>query len=150
MWSEWQTNGSTFLGSYATDGPDGSAYVLSTTDGDVYLMNENLFTDDGVAISCTITSSKLDFDSINRKFMYRLSLIGDVPDDTLVDTAVSVSWSDNDYKTWSTPRTLKFTGDLPAIFQLGQFRRRAFKITYALPHLFRLETMEVDINKGNA
>ena len=150
MWSEWSTNGSTFIGNCATDGVDGSAHVLGATDGDVYLMNENIFMDDEYPISCTITSAKLDFDTINRKFMYRLTLVGDVPDDTLVDTAVSISWSDNDYKTWSTPRTLKFTGDLPAIFQLGQFRRRAFKITYALPHLFRLETMEVYINKGNA
>jgi Phage stabilisation protein len=150
MWSEWMTNGSTFIGNCATDGPNGSAYVLGATDGDVYTMNENLFTDDEYAITCTIISSKLDFDTINRKFMSRLSIIGDVPDDTLVDTAVSVSWSDDDYKTWSTPRTLKFTGDLPAIFQMGQFRRRALKIQYALPHLFRLETVEVDINKGNA
>jgi hypothetical protein len=80
--------------------------------------------------------------------MSRFSLIGDVPDDTLVDTAVSIKWSDDDYKTWSTARTLTFTGDLPAITQLGQFRRRAFRITYSLPHLFRLEAMEMDINKG--
>jgi Phage stabilisation protein len=150
MWSEWMTNGSTFVGNNATDGPTGSAYVLGATDGDVYTMNENIFMDDEYPIDCTIISSKLDFDTINRKFMYRLSIIGDVPDDTLVDSAVSVSWSDDDYKTWSTPRTLKFTGDLPAIFQLGQFRRRALKIKYSLPHLFRLETVEVDINKGNA
>lgn len=150
MWSEWSTNGDTFLGEFATDAPSGSAYVLSATDGNVYLMNENIFLDGSLPITCTIISAKLDFDTINRKFMYRLSIIGDVPDDTLTDTAVSVSWSDDDYKTWSTARTLRFTGDLPAIFQMGHFRRRALKIAYALPHLFRLETVEVDINKGNA
>lgn len=149
MWSEWSTNGSTFIANCATDGPDGSAYVLGATDGDIYTMNENIFMDDEYPIICSITTAKLDFDNINRKFMYRLSLIGDVPDDTLTDIAVSIQWSDDDYKTWSSVRTLNFTGDLPAIQQLGQFRRRAFKITYALPHLFRLEQMEVDINKGS-
>lgn len=148
MWSEWSTNGSGFVGNCATDGPDGSAYVLGATDGDIYTMNENIFLDDEYAITCSVTTAKLDFDSINRKFMYRLSLIGDVPDSTGTDINVSVQWSDDDYKTWSSARTLKFNADLPAIQQLGQFRRRAFKITYALPHLFRLEMIEVDINKG--
>jgi hypothetical protein len=149
MWSEWSTNGSAFLGNCATDGPNGSAYVLSATDGDIYTMNENIFMDDELPITCSITTAKLDFDNINRKFMYRLALIGDVPDDTLTDSAVTIQWSDDDYKTWSAARTLTFNADLPAIYQLGQFRRRAFKITYALPHLFRLEQMEVDINKGS-
>jgi hypothetical protein len=150
MWSEWQSGSSIFCGNDASDGPNGSNYVLDATNGKIYLMNETYFTDNGTAFTCTVVSAKMDFDTINRKFMYRLSIIGDVPDDTGTDIAVSVSWSDDDYKTWSTPRTLNFNSDLPAIQQLGQFRRRAIKLSYSLPHLFRIEMIEVDINKGNA
>ena len=150
MWSEWTTGSSIFTGQCGSDGPNGSAYILDKSNGNVYKMDETYFTDAGTPITCTIQTSKYDFDSINRKFMHRLSLIGDVPDSTLVDSAVSVSWSDDDYKTWSTPRTLKFTADLPSIFQLGSFRRRAFRLSYALPHLLRLEGAEADINKGSA
>lgn len=150
MWSEWQTASGAFTGIYASDGPNGSAYVLDGANGHIYIMDEDRFTDAGTPITCTVTSAKLDFDTINRKWMYRLSIIGDVPDDTLVDSAISVSWSDDDYKTFSTPRTLKFTSDLPAIYQLGQFRRRALKLSYSLPHLLRIETVECDINKGNS
>jgi hypothetical protein len=150
LWSEWSSGTGIFFGKWASDGPNGSAYILDKSTGAVYTMNESLFTDAGTAITCSITSSKFDFDTINRKFMARLSIIGDVPDSTLVDSTVNVSWSDDDYTTWSTPRALKFTGDLPSLVQLGQFRRRAFKLTYALPHLLRLEQLEVDINKGNA
>lgn len=148
MWSEWQTGSSIFTGSKGTDGPNGSAYVLDKSNGNVYLMNETLFTDAGTAFTCSIISAKLDFDSMNRKFMNRFTLVGDVPDDTLVNSAVSVQWSDDDYKTFNTARTLTFNADLPAIFQLGSFRRRAFKISYSLPYLFRIEGVEVDINKG--
>jgi hypothetical protein len=81
--------------------------------------------------------------------MYRLSIIGDVPDSAGNDLAVSVQWSDDDYNTFSTARTLNYTTDLPKIDQLGQFRRRAFKITYSMPYLLRLEGLEVDINKGS-
>lgn len=150
MWTEWQTGSDIFVGSQGFDGPTGSAYILGRSDGKTYLMNESFYSDNGVPIQCIITTAKLDFDIINRKFMHRLTMVGDVPDDTLTDSNVSVQWSDDDYKTWSNARTLKFTGDLPSIFQLGQFRRRAFKISYSLPHLLRLEGMEVDINKGNA
>lgn len=150
MWSEWQTGTGAFTGIYASDGPNGSAYILDGANGNVYIMDEDKFTDAGTPITCSVTSAKLDFDTINRKWMYRLSIIGDVPDDTLVDTAVSVCWSDDDYKTFSTPRTLTFTGDLPAIYQLGQFRRRALKLSYSLPHLLRIEAIECDINKGSS
>jgi hypothetical protein len=148
MWHEWATGTSIFTGNLGTDGPNGSAYILDKSNGKVYLMDEMKYTDAGTAITCTAISAKLDFDNMNRKFMHRLTLVGDVPDDTYVDSTVNVSWSDDDYKTWSTPVALIFNGDLPAIFRLGQFRRRAIKLTYALPHLLRLEGMEVDINKG--
>ena len=149
MWHEWSTASGAFLCSHGTDGPNGSAYVLDKANGKVYTMDETLFTDAGTAIDCVFTSAKLDFDTINRKFMYRLSIIGDVPDSTGTDIAVSVQWSDDDYKTFSTARTLNFNADLPKIDQLGQFRRRAFKLTYSLPHLLRLEGLEVDLNKGS-
>ena len=149
MWHEWSTASGAFLCSHAADGPNGSAYMLDKTNGNIYTMDETLFTDAGTAINCVFTSAKLDFDTINRKFMYRLSIIGDVPDSSGTDIAVSVQWSDDDYKTFSTARTLNFNADLPKIDQLGQFRRRAFKLTYSLPHLLRLEGLEVDINKGS-
>lgn len=150
MWHEWQTGTSIFTGNYGTDGPNGSAYILDKSNGSVYLMDEMKYTDAGTAITCTAISAKLDFDTMKRKFMNRLTLVGDVPDATLVDSTVNISWSDDDYATWSTPVPLLFNGDLPAIFRLGMFRRRAIKLTYALPHLLRLEAMEVDINKGGS
>lgn len=149
MWSEWQSASSAFRGIDATDGPGGSAYILDSSNGKVYTMDESYFTDAGTAFTCTAITAKLDFENINRKFMYRLSIIGDVPDDTGAENTISVQWSDDDYKTWSSARSLNFNADLPAIWQLGQFRRRAIKLSYSLPHLLRIEMIEVDINKGS-
>lgn len=153
MWHEWSSgsNGeAVFLCNHGADGPNGSAYVQGRSNGKMYLMDASKFSDDGTPFQVSITTQKIDFDTINRKFMYRFSIIGDVPDDTLVNKAVTIEWSDDDYKTWSSPRTLNFTADLPSIFQLGSFRRRAFRIKYSFPHLFRIEGIEVDINKGGA
>lgn len=153
MWHEWDsgaTGGSVFVANYGHDGPNGSAYVLGRSSGITYLMDDTKFDDAGTNFQVMIVTQKIDFDTINRKTMARLAIIGDVPDDTLTDQNVSIEWSDDDYKTWSSARTLKFNADLPAIFQLGTFRRRAFRIKYALPHLFRIEGLEADINKGGS
>ena len=150
MWSEWDSSAGAFLCGYAHDGPNGVPYLQAKTGGKVYAMSENYFSDDGTNFTCSIVTPRLDFETVNRKTSSRLVLVGDVPDDTLVDSTVNVSWSDDDYKTWSTPRAIQFNSDLPQLKQLGMFRRRAFKLTYALPHLLRLEGIEIDINKGGA
>jgi len=151
MWSEW-TSGATgataFVGTFAADGPNGKPYLLHTDGTSVYTMSENVFTDAGTAFRCEIVTEKQDFDTINRKFMHRLAIIGDVPDSTGVDNSVSIEWSDDDYTTWSTARTLTFNYDFPVMGQLGSFRRRAFRIRYSSPHLIRFMGLEADINKG--
>mgnify|MGYP000340684892 CR=1 FL=1 len=81
--------------------------------------------------------------------MSRLALIGDVPTTSGAGNTVQVAWSDDDYQTWTADRDLSFDYDFPCIAQLGNFRRRAFKIEYSQPYLLRLEAFEVDINKGN-
>lgn len=148
LWHEWKSSTTKFLGKYGTDGLNGAAYIQGASTGIIYSMDETKFTDAGTPIVCEIITSKLDFDSINRKFMYRLSLVGDIPTTPGSENDITVQWSDDDYVSWSSNRTLRLSNDLPAIFQLGKFRRRAFKFTYTAAHLLRLEGMEVDINKG--
>lgn len=152
MWSMW-TSGATgataFIGSYASDGPNGTAYTQDVSNGTIYTISEDNHTDNGTAFLCQIVTPKYDFDIINQKFMSRLSLIGDIPTTTGTGNTVTVYWSDNDYQTWSSGRTLSFDYDFPVITQLGRFRRRAFKFEYSQPYLLRLEAFEVDINKGN-
>ena len=151
-WSEWasgSTGTSAFIGSHATDGPNGAAFLLNRQGTTVYSVSEAYFTDAGAAFLCQITTPKYDFESFNKKFMSRLALIGDVPDPTGTDNSVIVQWSDDDYVTWSPSRTLSFNYDFPVMRQLGEFRRRAFRFSYPLPHLLRLEGFEVDYNKGS-
>lgn len=63
---------------------------------------------------------------------------------------LNVSWSDDDYATFSTPRPLIFSAALnyPFITQLGAFRQRAFKLTYNGPYHLMFKSLNVDINKG--
>lgn len=148
MWSEWSSTADLtgFPCKYACNSTIGQPYFLHESTGRVFLFNPSTALDDGVPMYAAITTVKLDFDSMNRKFCYRFSLIGDVPHGDA--TPISVQWSDDDYVTWSSARTLTLNGDLPSINQLGLFRRRAFKLTYSSSYPLRLEAFELDINLG--
>jgi hypothetical protein len=151
MWFEW-TSGVEgtlpFIGVHGSDGPNGTPYVLGRTDGKVYTVSAQYFDDGGTAFLCELVTPKYDFDVFNRKFMSRLSLIGDKPDTSGTNNTVTVSWTDDDYQTWSAERSISFDYEFPSIAQLGHFRRRAFRFRYNKPKLLRLEEFEVDINKG--
>ena len=152
MWSFWTSgaDGSgTFIGRHATDGPGGTPYCLDFLTGHVYIISEDVFTDNGTAFLCQVITPKFDFDSLNRKTMSRFALVGDIPTTSGTGNDVSVEWTDDDYNTWSTARTLSFDNDFPFLTRLGIFRRRAFRISYTQPYRLRLEGFEVDINKGS-
>lgn len=114
--------------------------------GELYYWDHQINTDNGTNFTFTIVTDLEDFDTINRKTMSRLVLVGEKPAST---ASVSVSWTDDDYQNFNTPISVDMFQDLPSIQRLGQFRRRALKITgtHALP--FSLKRIEVDINKGN-
>ena len=152
MWYEWYSgsnNETNFVGSHAHDGPNGVPYILHYTAGTLMTISEDNHLDLTNPIVCQIITPKYDFGTYNRKMCSRLALIGDVPTTSGTGNALTVSWSDNDYVTWSTPRTISFDYDYPVIAQLGNFRRRAFRLTYNQPYLLRLEAMDLDINKGS-
>lgn len=153
MWSQWSGSPTgKFLGAYttATGTSDANPIWLGKTDGYVYTMYDHVYTDNGLAYTCALVTEKLDFDTINRKTMSRFCLIGDIANTGTTSQSFTISWSDDDYRTWTTPRTLNLIGDLPSLRQLGDFRRRAFRIIHQGGQQIRLDEIEVDINKGSA
>lgn len=153
LWSEWSTTNvagtsqETFIGKFAADSPEGYPYLMGA-DGKIYLMSETAYQDDGRAIRTQLTTLKLDFDNMNRKDIYRAAIFGDWPLDGT--TTLTLEWSDDDYRTWSNPRTIDITSNFPWTRRLGKFRRRAFRITHTANTPLRIEGMEVDINNGTS
>ncbi len=122
-----------------------ACFALEGNDSTLYVMDDTLYRDNGTNFTYRIVTEAADFGTLNRKFMSRFSLIGDR---TTSDSYVSVSWSDDDYQTYSTPVSLNMNQDLPCVYRLGQFRQRIFKLEYIDNYPFRLQRYEVDINRG--
>lgn len=155
LWHNWcdYTGASKFQCDYSTDTGTGRPVMQDRSAGLNYTMTEGVSTDaTSSSASTNITSivitGKLDFNTMNGKFMHRLTIIGDVPAASSA-TSCTLSWSDDDYQTWTTPRTIVFDDTMPTITQLGRFRRRAFKLTYSQAYPLRVEGFEVDINTGS-
>ena len=145
IWFEWN-----FVNTpkFATDSAVGYPYMLTTQSGTNYIVafTPNSSLDVANVITCTIVTSKFDFDTMDRKRMDLLVLMGDSPLTTNVP--ISVQTSDDDYNTWSTARTLNINPIFTGLYRMGMFRRRALKFTYTQPYPLRLEGMELTINKG--
>lgn len=151
MWHEWNSGGANtgiFQMRWATDSAFGVPTMIGYSGNQVYTFDPTVYTDNGVNIFCQATTVKVDFDSMMRKRIFRLTLVGDIPDtpNLLPNQSIpmTVEWSDNDYNTWTTGDSLNVAAQLPTIWQLGITRRRAFRFTFTQPYPLRVESFELD------
>ena len=151
LWHEWSSNNSGTHGKFnydfMADMGTGAAYVLGSTDGTIYKVDPNHYLDNLTTIIAEITTNKYDMDTYKRKFMTNIRIVGDRYS---IANSVDVKWTDNDYQSWSTIKTITMTDDFPNFSRLGSFRRRAFNIQHTLPMPLRLESIEVSYYEGDS
>lgn len=150
LWHEWSTNNagnhSVFAYDHMTDNMTGAAYLLHTSDGTLSKLDVDNNRDVSTDILFEIVTNKYDMDSYNRKFMSLLRIVGDR---YATANTVDVSWSDDDYQTWSNTKTISLSDDYPAFQRLGSYRRRAFRIKHASNNPLRLESIECTYTEGD-
>ena len=120
-------------------------FALDNGTSTIYKFDESVYQDAGTNFTCSVVTEANDFGTLNRKFMHRLSIVADRPSSS---SNISVQWSDDDYETFSTARSIDLKQDLSSTYQLGWFRQRIFKFTYTDNYPMRIQDIEVDINKG--
>lgn len=133
----------TFIMAGATHG-DGRLFALSTTGttGKIFELNTDtpVYQDNASAFTATVQTSKIDLDKEVRKRFHKLSLIGDKQAST---TTVGISWSDDDYGTFSTVRNVDMSNNRAYLTNCGIGRRRALKFTNSTNTPCRLEAIEL-------
>jgi hypothetical protein len=104
------------------------------------------------SINTQIRTKNLNFGTYNVKAMSRLGVYATFHSYPGTTLSLTVKWTDDDYQTVTSGRTLSFTGtgtsNYPFINQLGQFRNRSFLIDYSGTSFIRYYDIEMDINKG--
>jgi hypothetical protein len=120
-------------------------FSLGTSSSAIYKFSDALYQDNGTTFTCRVVTEANDFGTMNRKTMPRLAIVGDRPSS---DANLDISWSDDDYQTFSTARSVNLNQDLPCTYNLGWFRQRCFKLEYTANENLRLQYLQASINKG--
>jgi hypothetical protein len=118
----------------------------SDTSGKIYQWNTDtpVWTDNGVAYTASAITSRVDFDTENNKRFHKVKLIGDKQASTCT---IGISWSDDDYVTFSTERNVDMSQDRTYLTQCGMGRRRAFKFTNSTNTPCRLQALELNYSE---
>lgn len=146
LWHFWSSNSGgnhvKFAYSFATDA-QGVYVVQGDADGSLYNMSPTVYQDHGTNIIVQIVTEKYDGGTNRSKFHYRLEIVSDV----ISGATMSVRYTDDDYNTYSTSRSLDLS-KRPFTRTLGSFRRRAFEFTHTSNTPLRIWGMEIDVNLG--
>lgn len=144
VWVDWSINSggshAVLPFKYATEGSNNKVLVLHNTDGKIYELDPALHTDDAGAILTTVITDRIDFNINNWKSQHGLALICDKQS----SGTVTVDWSDDDYGTWSSSRSLDLTAGRAYTKAGGVFRRRAYRFQHTTNAPFRAETVELE------
>lgn len=147
---------SVFFGGFPISGPHVSTtqnysntLIMDKENADIYEMSPApvgssspaTYTHGTKPVTKTIITENIKF-GINAK-IGKLEVLGDRQDDACV---VSISWSDDDYKTWSAARTVDLQ-NRAFINRLGMTRSgyRAFKLTSTASAPVRLEELQIEV-----
>ncbi len=150
IWGEWDCQVATFIDSV---GSGTSNQLIATsrfaTGGKVYTVNPvsqgALYQDDGSAFTMEIRTSKV-FDGPKHKFIEEVTLNGW---DSATTTMPYLSYSDDDYATFSTPRQFELSNGVPTLTRLGSHRGgRSYKISSSSNSAFRAEALGIRFREG--
>jgi hypothetical protein len=78
-----------------------------------------------------------------RKFLRQIGIESDFPGS---ETLLEVSYSDDDYQTFSAARTLDLNNKFKKIHRWGNFYDRAFKLSYTGSNNFKLYNFVIDVD----
>jgi len=141
MWHEWAYNGLEMPFPAFTDAA-GTPLLQHTSNGRIYALSDSIYSDFDQGITCTAITQKMDFDSHKRKFIHRVDIVGDQ-----IDTDIDLSWTDDDYQTYSAGATLNLASRAYHM-RGGAFRRRAYKLVHTDDTPLRLESLEMVYTQG--
>lgn len=135
----------TFFGPWSNGITSQSYATLAVrpSSADVFRSNSLAPVDGSTNVPLQVLTENLDFYTRRQKFASRLLIHCDQQ-----IGPISVSWSDDDYATFTTPRIVDTSTTFPVLHQLGSFRKRAFRISQSNGAKCRWKLLELDYDQG--
>jgi hypothetical protein len=142
-WYEWDTFG---YRDFVTNGNVAGWFLWSTTGGNLVQTDPTLYTDvlNGT-FSFYVQTDKVDFGNTALKFYGRAVLVGDRSNAT-----PSITYSDDDYTTYTNAGTVDMQSNRPFLSRLGSARRRSWKPVQTDAYPARWEALEIEFSQGES
>ena len=141
LWSQWTSvvGGveQYFTGRYYLNG-NSEDLLQDVSTGKSMKISPTVYTDATGNLPVTCITDNMEWGTKNWKRFAAMFQFGDT-----VSTTVGVSFSDNDYGTFSTPRTVDLSTSRKMLRNCGRSRRRAWKLTHTDNTPLRLNDMSV-------
>lgn len=126
-------------------------YAVSniSTDGKVFLMNQAslVFTDNATTYTARIQTAPEDQGTTRKKFYSYLDIVGDVESSS---SPLTISYSDDDYATYTTWGDIDLSGSNRRATRLGSSKRRGWVFIHSAATPMRLERAEGEMEVGPA
>lgn len=149
-WHEWtSTTPLWYKAAGLSTGTQILTYSISniSTTGKVYVVNPAslVFTDDSVAYTATFQSMADDGGTPNVKFYDDISIVADKEPSS---STLTISYSDDDYETFTTAGTVDLSDSVRRLVALGSSNKRAWKGTHSANTAMRIERLQGNLTIG--
>ena len=150
QWTWWDGTPFAFVGSTSElyKHSDGSysqeSLFLHPQDGEVYILNEDTYTDDEGQFAVDIVTPNIDAGTRFIKGSGALDLVGSQQEGSLA----YLRWSDDDYQTWMEFLPMDLAMDLASLPGIGSFRKRAFHVHHSGNYPFRVKRLDLYTELG--
>jgi len=152
MWHEWSSSTAPWYKCVGVSkGGTMVNYCISNslTTGIVYSMNPSAlsFKDAGTTFTALMQLDSMDLGTSNRKTWEELRIIGDKQSTT---SNIELSYSDDDYQTYTVWGNLDMSTNMPRAQRLGSSRRRAWVLNHSDDTPMRIRALEGKATVGTS
>ena len=148
-WYEWTTVYDTGEGAFNISSStilNGETLASGIFDGFMYKLSVDTYKDGTQNINFEARTDPWDGGVAIRKFISRAKLIGDLQ--TVAEATINLDYSDDNYKTFSTARSIPLT-TLTGVTRLGLTDRRTWRVKSTADAPIRLDGIDIVFSPGD-
>lgn len=121
---------------------DGRDLVLHESTGELCEITESVYSDSGNPINFVARTGKIDGDTVERKTNSQINVIGNK-----TGGLAMIRWSNDDYSTYSTFRTVNLSSEQARLTRCGSFRRRSYELRHVGNSPVQVSALELEISQ---
>jgi len=138
LWYIWtDPNGNYIPIVSATYNSSAQPVLQHESNGKLYTLDAQTFQDDGVNFTFSLFTPNFDGGMRTTKTTGTIDVVADE-----INTNVNISWSDDDYQTFTTPKTVNLNQGRVTIQDGSSYRKRAYNITNTDNTFLRIKALQ--------